>query len=140
MSDSDPFNDDARRAEFARHAASLAERARTRLGAAVEPIKDKAKELAETHKQSSAEKIGGVAATVRHAADDLERDLPRTAGYIHQAADTMERASAALKERSVDELIGSLEQFARNQPAAFFGAAVLAGFALSRFIKSSPHQ
>jgi hypothetical protein len=30
-----------------------------------------------------------------------------------------------------------VEGFAREQPVAFFGAAVLAGFALSRFIKSS---
>jgi hypothetical protein len=141
MSDtSDPFHDDTRRAEFARHASTLAERAQTRLGATIEPIKDRAKELAEAQKQNSAEKIGGIAATVRHAAGDLERDLPRAAGYIHQAADTMERASAALKEHSLDELIGGLGQFARNQPAAFFGAAVLAGFALSRFIKSSAQQ
>jgi len=141
MSDtSDPFHDDERRVEFARHASSLAERARTSLGATIEPIKDKAKELAEAQVQSGAERIGGVAAAVRHAADDLERDLPRAAGYIHQAADSMERASAALKEHSVDELIGGLGQFARSQPAAFFGAAVLTGFALSRFLKNSATQ
>jgi methyl-accepting chemotaxis protein len=141
MSDtSDPVHDDARRAEFARHASLLAERARTRLRATIEPIKDRAKELAEAQKQSGAEKIDGVAATVHHVADDLERDLPRAAGYIHQAADTMENASAALKEHSIEELIGGLGQFARSQPAAFFGAAVLTGFALSRFIKSSTSQ
>jgi methyl-accepting chemotaxis protein len=137
---SDPFHDDARRAEFARHASTLAERARERLGATIEPIKDKAKEIAETQKHNSAEKIGGVAAAVRHAAEDLDQHLPRAAGYIHQAADSMERASASLKEQSVDELIGGLGRFARNQPAAFFGAAVLAGFALSRFVKSSVEQ
>jgi methyl-accepting chemotaxis protein len=137
---SDPFHDDTRRAEFARHASSLAERAGARLGATIEPIKDKAKELAEAQKHDSAEKIGGVAAAVRHAADDLEHDLPRAAGYIHQAADSMERASAALKEHSLDELVGGLGRFARNQPAAFFGAAMLAGFALSRFLKSAAEQ
>src|ERR1043166_3826580 len=111
MSDtSDPFHDDERRVEFARHASSLAERARTSLGATSEPIKDKAKELAEAQVQSGAERIGGVAAAVRHAADDLERDLPRAAGYIHQAADRMERAPAALKDHSVDELIGRSEE------------------------------
>jgi hypothetical protein len=137
MSDtSDPFHDDTRRAEFARHASTLAERAR----ATIEPIKEKAKELAETQKQNSAEKIGGVAAAVRHAADDLDEHLPRAAGYIHQAAESMERASTTLKEHSLDELIGSLGQFARNQPAAFFGAAVLTGFALSRLLKSSAGQ
>ena len=141
MSDTgDSFHDDARRAEFARHASSLSERARSRLGATIEPITDKAKELAEAQKQSGAERIGGVAAAARNAADDLEQDLPRAAGYIHQAADTMERASAALKEQSIDELIGGLGRFARSQPAAFFGAAMLTGFALSRFLKNSATQ
>jgi len=128
---------DGRRAELERQASSLAELARARLGETIEPLKQKTMQVAEAQKQSGAEKIGGVAETVRRAADDLERDLPRAAGYVHQAADTLERASEALKERSFDELVGSVGQFARSQPAAFFGAAVLAGFAFSRFIKSS---
>ena len=71
------------------------------------------------------------------AADDLARDHPRAAGYVHQAADTIEQASAALKERSLDDLTGAVGRFARAQPAAFFAAAVLAGFALSRFVKGA---
>src|ERR1043166_1004873 len=137
----DSFHDDARRAEFARHASSLSERARSRLGATIEPITEKAKELAEAQKQSGAGRIGGGApAGAKHAPDDLDQELPRAAGYLHQAADTMERASAALKEQSIDELIGGLGRFARSQPAAFFGAAVLTGFALSRFLKNSATQ
>jgi hypothetical protein len=45
--------------------------------------------------------------------------------------------ASSLRERSIDDLVRSLNNFARNQPAAFFGGAVLAGFALSRFLKSS---
>jgi len=129
--------EDIRRADLERRASSLAERARARLGDTIEPIKDKAREFAEARKQSGAEKIGGVAAAVRRTAGDLEPDLPRTAGYARHAAETMERASAALRERSLDELIGSAGQFARSQPVAFFAAAVVAGFALSRVLKTS---
>jgi hypothetical protein len=132
--------EDARRAELERQASSLSERARARLGETIEPIKEKAIEVAEAQKQSGAEKIGGVAAAVRRAADDLQRDLPNTAGYFHQAADGIERASAALKERSFGELVGTVGQFARSQPTAFFGVAVLAGFALSRFVKSAAER
>jgi hypothetical protein len=139
MTDQNPAHpgDDARRAELERQASSIAERARTRLGETIDPLREKARQVAEAQKQSGAEKIGGVAAAVRRAADDLERDLPKTAGYVHQAADGIERASAALKERSFGELIDTVGEFARSQPAAFFGAAVLAGFALSRFLKSA---
>ena len=132
--------EDTRRADLERQASSLAERARTRLGATVEPITERAREFAEAKKQSGAESLGGAAAAVRRAAGDLEPDLPRAAGYARHTADAMERASAALKERSLDELVGSVGQFARNQPAAFFGAAVLTGFALSRFLKSAAER
>jgi hypothetical protein len=45
--------------------------------------------------------------------------------------------STALRERGVDELMQSVQHFARTQPAAFLGAAALAGFAASRFAKAS---
>lgn len=129
--------DDARRADLERQASTLAACARAHFGETIDPIKEKAMQVAQAQKQSGAEKIGGVAAAVRRAADDLQRDLPKTAGYVHQTADGIERASAALKERSFGELIGTVGEFARSQPAAFFGAAVFAGFALSRVIKSA---
>ena len=70
-------------------------------------------------------------------ADELEKELPQAASYVHEAADRFERAASALRERSVDDLFRSVSDFARNQPATFFGSAVVAGFALSRFLKSS---
>ena len=63
--------------------------------------------------------------------------MPQAAGVIHDAAAKLEGAAASLRERSIDELVGSFSKFARKQPAAFFGGPVLAGFALSRFLKSS---
>jgi len=132
--------EDARRADLERQASSLVERARTQLGATVEPITERARDFAEAKKQSGAERLGGAAAAVHRAAGSLEPDLPRAAGYARHAADAMERASAALKERSLDELVGSVGQFARSQPAAFFGAAVLTGFALSRFLKTAAER
>jgi hypothetical protein len=103
-------------------------------------ITERAREFVEAKKQSGADRIGGVAAAVRRAAGDLESGLPRTSGYVRQAADTMDRASSAIRERSLDELVGSVGRFARSQPAAFFGAAVVTGFALSRFLKSAAER
>lgn len=116
---------------------SIAETARARFTESVEPLKDKAKEVAEQRKAAGAATVSGLARAVHGAADDLESQLPQAAGYIHDAAGALDRASAALKERSIEDLIGTFGQFARTQPAAFFGTAVLAGFALSRFLKSS---
>jgi len=116
---------------------SPAERMREKAVEVIEPIKEQAREAAERQKDAGAEQIGGVARAVHGAASELEKELPHAASYVHEAADRLERAAAELRERSLDDLFASLSQFARNQPATFFGSAVFAGFALSRFLKSS---
>lgn len=104
----------------------------------VRPVTDKARELAEEQKQAGAERLGGVARAVHQAADQLEKDLPpEAAQYVHQAADGIERVSSAIRDRSIGDLVDDLNDFARRQPVAFFGGAILAGFVLSRFLKSS---
>lgn len=105
---------------------------------AAEPAKEKARQFAEEQKAAGADRINAVAQAVHEAADKLEGNLPpRAAGYIHQAAGGLERASSAIRDRSLDDMLQMVSNFAREQPAAFFGGAVLAGFALSRFLKSS---
>jgi hypothetical protein len=59
------------------------------------------------------------------------------ASYVHGAAAQLEDAAKTLRHRSVDELIDGIGSFARAQPAVFFAGAVLAGLALTRFLKSS---
>ena len=123
--------------KWKRQASSAAEDTKTALGAASGTVKDRARQLAEQQKKAGAEQIGGVARAVHGAADELEQELPHAAGFIHDAAAKLEGAANSLRERSVDDLVRSLNNFARNQSAAFFGGAVLAGFAFSRFLKSS---
>jgi hypothetical protein len=118
-------------------ALSLGGATRAHVKEAVQPITATAKEVAEQQKVAGAEVISGVAQAVHRAADELATQLPAATGYVHEAADRLERASSALRERSVDDLIGSVDRFARQQPVAFFGTAVLAGLAVSRFLKSS---
>jgi hypothetical protein len=123
--------------KWKQQASSAAEDAKMALGAASGTVKDRARQVAEQQKKVGAEQIGGVARAVHGAAHELEQELPHAAGFIHDAAAKLEGAANSLREHSVDDLIGSLNNFARNQPTAFFGGAVLAGFALSRFLKSS---
>jgi hypothetical protein len=66
-----------------------------------------------------------------------EAGMPQVASYVHGAAAQLEDAARTLRHRSVDELIDGIGSFARAQPAVFFGGAMLAGFALTRFLKSS---
>jgi hypothetical protein len=74
---------------------------------------------------------------IRYAADDLEEQSPAVADLIRSGAERVSSTAAALRERDVDELFDSAGRFARERPAALFGVAVVAGLALSRFLKSS---
>jgi hypothetical protein len=97
----------------------------------------KAEELAERGKQVGAERGAGLANATRRVADDLEGSSPEIARHVRTAADSIESVANSLRERSVGDLMQEATGFARRQPGAFFGAAVLAGFAIARFAKSS---
>lgn len=97
----------------------------------------KAEDLAERGKEAGAERGEGLAGAARRVADDLEDTSPEIARHVRGAADSISGVAASLRERSVGDLLNEVSGFARRQPAAFFGAAVLAGFAITRFAKSS---
>jgi hypothetical protein len=116
------------------------EEARDELGDSLRAAKEKLSRLADEQKIAGAERISGIARVVHGAADDLEPELPQAAKPLHDAAAALERASTALKERSVVDLMDGVGKFARTQPVAFFGGTVLAGLVLARFLKSSSEQ
>lgn len=104
----------------------------------IEPAKERARQLAEEKKAQGADRLEAVAHAVHDAADRLGSELPAgAAGAIHDAAGGLERASSAIRDSSIDDMLRLVGNFARQQPVAFFSGAVLAGFTLSRFLKSS---
>lgn len=122
---------------MAANLSDAAERAKDRIAEGTERAKRNAMGMAQQQKTTGAEKISKLARSVHGAADSFQTELPQVSRSIHDAAAALERASTALKERSIEDLAGDVGKFARAQPVAFFGAAVLAGFAVTRFIKSS---
>jgi len=118
-------------------AASAADNAKNAFDAASAGVKQRARKIAERQKDAGADQIDGVARAVHGAAHEIERELPQAAGFVEDAAARLEGLAASMRQRSIDELLRGLNNFARAQPAALFGGAVLAGFALSRFLKSS---
>jgi len=96
-----------------------------------------ARSYAHQQKTLGAEQMRGVANAAHRAAEEVEGQLPGVARSVHKAASRLDAASSSLREQSVEELIENFGSFAREQPALLFGGAVLAGFALSRFLKAS---
>lgn len=96
-----------------------------------------AEHAAEQQKQTGANQIDQVAQAVHSAADELQQQMPKAAEFVHAAASRLEEGAGALRDRSLPDLIGTFNDLGRKEPLAMFGGAVLAGFALSRFLKSS---
>jgi hypothetical protein len=92
---------------------------------------------AEEQKVHGVEAIEGFAHAINTAAAELERQSPRVAQYVRDAANKIEELSGNIRSRNVNELLHAATDLARSHPALFFGGAVAAGFALSRFLKSS---
>jgi len=104
---------------------------------AAEVIRDTATDYAEARKAEGAERIKGFSRAVHGAADQIGKEIPQAADYVHEAASRIESAADELRNRSVEDLISGFTRFARQQPAAAFAGAVLAGFVLSRFLKTA---
>ena len=104
---------------------------------AAEALRNTAADFAEAGKAQGAERIDRLGRAVHGAADEIGKEIPQAADYVHVAADSVESAASHLRSRSVEDLIGAFNRFARQQPVAAFAGAVLAGFVVSRFIKSS---
>jgi hypothetical protein len=109
---------------------------------------DAAKDIASSAQDRLQDKIGkqkglgadyvnNFADTMRQAANHFDADVPLAGTYIRKAALQVENAADALRDGNFNDLIQGAQRFARSQPTAFFGLALLAGFGAVRFLRSA---
>jgi hypothetical protein len=87
-------------------------------------------------KAAGADYIANVANIIRRTAFEFDTDIPQAGQYIRKAATQLAGVSDAIRSKDMSEIVGNVQDFARKQPTAFFGAAVLLGFVAVRFLKS----
>lgn len=139
----DPILDEAKQAadEVANEAKNIAREAQAKMAEFAEDATQQAKSFAAENKSKIATQVTAFAGALNKAAEELgHADQVIIAGYARDVAHGIDSMAIALRERGVDELMVSIQQFARTRPAAFLGAAALAGFAASRFAKASAHR
>jgi hypothetical protein len=119
--------------DFSAMAGDMTSAARAAAGHVVEETR----EFAEAQKEAGADNVARLGEAVHGAADQLGRELPQAAGFIHSAADTLQSAASSIRERPIEDLVAGFRDFARRQPAAALAGSVLAGFMLARFLKSA---
>jgi len=101
---------------------------------------DKLKDAVNNQKSSGAEYVGSLADTMRRAAGEFDKELPIAGTYIRKAASHMEGFSDQIRNGNLNDVVRNAQRFARRQPTAFLGLAVLAGFGAVRFLKSSSND
>ena len=106
-------------------------------GAVLEAAQQRASTMFDEQKRAGADQAEGLARAVHNAADQLQETSPQIAGYVHEAASSVDRMARTLRDRGPNQLLHDVQDMARQQPVAFFGAAVLAGFAIARFARAS---
>jgi len=94
------------------------------------------KDAVESNKTAGADAIANLARSAKGAADSIEKQSPQIASAVRSAADSVERISTDIRDRNVGELMDSVTDFAKRQPAAFFGCGILAGMLLTRILRS----
>jgi hypothetical protein len=98
---------------------------------------DKLKQTVDGQKSAGADYVGSLAETIRRAAREFDGDLPIAGTYIRKAASQVDGVADTIRTGNFNDLVRGAQSFARRQPTAFLGIAVLAGFGLVRFLKSS---
>jgi uncharacterized protein YjbJ (UPF0337 family) len=98
---------------------------------------DKLKQTVDGQKSAGADYVGSLAETIRRAAKEFDSGLPIAGTYIRKAASQVEGAADTIRTGNFNDLVRGAQSFARRQPTAFLGMAVLAGFGVVRFLKST---
>ena len=121
--------------------------AQSRAGGALDEAKGEAGKLAEQarrraelaageYKNRAAEQGHSMADRLRAAGQEFgSGSLPDR--YVGRMADSLSDAADAFSQKDLGSLIADTASFARRNPAAFVGGAMLLGFAAARFLKAS---
>lgn len=114
----------------------LADQAKTVADDTVDSISTEAKSKADEIKSSVADEVSGISSALRTAADEMRRGSPQERTFS-QIADGLADASEAMRDKDLGTMVRDVSQFARRNPLAFLGGAVLIGFVATRFAKAS---
>ena len=108
------------------------------LAGLVEDVSHQASDRFVQQRETAAKAMTVFAAAIRKAGQELaQHDQSLAARMIKQAADGLEDISRSVMNKKPEELLDAGRQFGRDNPVAFGAAAVLAGLAVGRFLRSS---
>lgn len=122
-------------------AENLANQAQDKAGDVLDKAQETAKTTITQQKGRAAEMVDSIADALHQTGQHLEdNNQAPIANFAHQAATRLEQFSDDLQNKSVDEMVGGVEDFARRDPQLFLGGAVVLGLLAARFFKASARR
>ena len=101
-------------------------------------VRDGATSLFEEQRRRAAGEIGALGEVLRRSAQSIDRTAgPTVAQYTEEAGRQISEFADTLRTRSLGQMAGDVEDFARRWPAAFMAAAAGIGVLAGRFLISS---
>ena len=101
-------------------------------------LRTKASSALSQQKNRATEGLGSIVDAVRSTGRQLgDRDHSSIAGYVNNAADSLQRWTDTLQHKGVGEIVEDVQRFGRRRPALFIGLSFGAGLLGARFLKSS---
>jgi ElaB/YqjD/DUF883 family membrane-anchored ribosome-binding protein len=111
-----------------------------RLQQAATGLADQASRTAEAQASNMMTKAGEtldqVARAIRDAGQGLREERPEIAGMADTTAQRIQDASTYLREHEAREVMGSVQEYARRQPAVVIAGGLALGLLAGRFLRS----
>lgn len=96
---------------------------------------------ADSRKSQVSDQARAVSSALGNAADGLGADTPSwVKSALEQGAKSIEQLAETVEGKDSRELVGDVQQFARQRPGSFLAGCALLGFAASRVFKAGGNQ
>ncbi|MDQ2763559.1 MAG: hypothetical protein M3Y22_08760 [Pseudomonadota bacterium] len=119
-------------AQAANNARDVAQDAQARSASLTSEVKERVASMAQTEKNSLAERLKDIAQAVHRSGEQLEGHQDWAASVVERGADELATLAETLRKNDLRSLMDNLQDLVKRQPALFTGATLAAGFALAR--------
>jgi hypothetical protein len=119
----------------------LSDQEGNRLADAARNVADQAGQTVEAQASTTMDQIATtieeVAHAIRRAGEELRQDQPQIASVADTAAGQVERAATYLESHEPREMLETIQESARRQPALVIGAGIAFGLVLGRLLRTT---
>jgi hypothetical protein len=123
--------------QAASKAGDAASQAKQAASDAASNLSGQAKELLDRQIVSGSKMAGQFAKSARAAAAEMDTESPAVASLMRGIAGSVDSYASTLQDQNVDQLVKTVSNYTRRNPAMVFGLAALAGFFVLRSARST---